>query len=103
MKQRGRLTKQFICNYIVIMKANLIKIGNSRGLRLPKPVIEQCGLGTEVELVVRGKKLVIHGAARPRERWAAEFKKMSARGDDRRAGGGSLQQNAWDESEWEWK
>ena len=34
------------------MKTNLIRIGNSRGIRIPKPFIEQCGLGETVELRV---------------------------------------------------
>ena len=31
------------CNYIVTMKTSLVRVGNSRGVRIPKPVIEQCG------------------------------------------------------------
>jgi antitoxin component of MazEF toxin-antitoxin module len=32
------------------VRASLVRIGNSRGLRIPKPVLEQCGFGIEVEL-----------------------------------------------------
>ena len=41
------------------MKADLVRIGNSRGIRIPKPLIEQCGLGDTVELRVDQHCLVI--------------------------------------------
>ena len=41
------------------MKAAIIKIGNSQGLRIPKPIIKQCGFNQEVELEVHDKKLII--------------------------------------------
>ena len=33
------------------MKTELVRIGNSRGIRIPKPIIEQCRLGDTVERV----------------------------------------------------
>jgi antitoxin MazE len=44
------------------MKARLVQIGNSRGIRLPKPLIEQAGLGEDVELVVRHGGILIEPA-----------------------------------------
>ena len=85
------------------MKISLVRIGNSRGLRLPKPVIEQCGFGSEVEMAVRGKDLVIHAANRPRQQWAAAFQEMAARGDDRLPDRLPMKQTNWDKREWEWK
>ena len=41
------------------MKTELIRIGNSRGIRIPKPIIEQCGLGDTVELRVEDDGLII--------------------------------------------
>ncbi len=41
------------------MKTELVRIGNSRGIRIPKPLIEQCGLGNNVELRVENDSLVI--------------------------------------------
>ena len=41
------------------MKARLVRIGNSRGVRLPKPLILQAGLTDEVELTVQGGAIVI--------------------------------------------
>ena len=46
------------------MKAQIVRIGNSRGVRLPKAVIEQAGLTEEVELEVRGNTVVIAATRR---------------------------------------
>ncbi len=40
------------------MNTELVRIGNSRGVRIPKPFIEQCGLGETVELRVANDCLV---------------------------------------------
>lgn len=84
------------------MKATLIQIGNSRGIRLPKPVIEQCGFEGEVELEVRDQHLIIRSASRPREGWADAFARMSEQGDDELLDIAAEARPAWDEEEWEW-
>lgn len=56
------------------MKAELVRIGNSRGIRIPKPLIEQCGFGDEVDMRVEKECLIISQERRPRERWAEEFR-----------------------------
>ncbi len=83
------------------MKADLIRIGNSQGIRIPKPLIEHCGLKGRVEIEVKEGTLVISPVPTVREGWEAAFSKMAEAGDDRLlvpddAGHG------WDEVEWEW-
>lgn len=41
------------------MRIPVISIGNSKGLRLPKTIIELCGFGHEVELEVYSNTLII--------------------------------------------
>ncbi len=82
------------------MRASIIKIGNSRGLRLPKPIIEQCGFQDEVELEVRNNEVIIRPVKQPRCNWAEAFKTMAERGDDNLI---ELPNSKWDEEEWEWK
>jgi len=48
------------------MKARIVRIGNSQGIRIPKPLIEQTGLDGDVEVAVRGNTLVISPATQPR-------------------------------------
>lgn len=84
------------------MKAALIKIGNSRGIRLPKPLIEQCGFGDEVEMEVHHRELVIRSTHRPRQGWDDAFADMRERGDDVLLDLVAERGPAWDEEEWEW-
>src|SRR5262249_33562385 len=64
--------------YIVItMTIDLIRIGNSKGIRIPKPVIEQCGFKDKVQLQVEKDRLVISPARRPRQGWADAFQRMT--------------------------
>ena len=89
-------------NYIVIMKATLVKIGNSRGIRLPKPVIEQCGFESEVEMEVHHHELVIRSSSHPREGWDGAFARMSESDDDELLDRVAETGPTWDEEEWEW-
>ena len=84
------------------MKTNVIRIGNSRGIRLPKPVLEQCRLEGEVEFEVREGELIIRSASRPRSGWGDAFRRMSETGDDALLDRDSLPRAAWDQAEWKW-
>ena len=55
------------------MKIELVRIGNSRGIRIPKPLIEQCGFGDTVELHVEQNRLIIAPDRSPREGWKQAF------------------------------
>jgi antitoxin MazE len=96
---RRLLYEQHRCNYTVIMKASLIAIGNSRGVRIPKAFLEQAGVEGEVEMEVRGAQIVIKAAHRPRAGWGEAFARMASLGDDVLLD--PLQPTKWDESEWE--
>jgi antitoxin MazE len=87
-------------NYNVIMKAQIIQIGNSKGLRLPKSVLEQCHLEDELEIEVRNNELIITSAHKPRKNWAMGFGQMSTQKDDVLLD--QPTQTEWDRSEWEW-
>ena len=83
------------------MKADLIKIGNSQGVRIPKAVIEQCGFRGSVEMRVEGNSLIIMPAQAPRQGWDAAFKAMAEAGDDELLIPDDLEHSR-DETEWEW-
>ncbi len=82
------------------MKASIIQIGNSQGLRIPKPILEQCGFNGEVELEVHDNELIIKHTARPRQNWGKAFQAMAKNGGDQFI---EFAQNQWDGEEWEWK
>jgi antitoxin MazE len=56
------------------MKTELVRIGNSRGVRIPKPFIEQCGLGETVELRIENDCLIISPGRQPRQGWDDAFR-----------------------------
>jgi len=56
------------------MQVNVVKIGNSRGIRIPKKVLDQCHVEDSLELVVKGNEIVLTPLHRkPREGWAEAF------------------------------
>src|SRR5581483_9095158 len=67
------------------LAAKLVRIGNSRGVRLPKAVIEQAGLTDDVQISVTGDSIIIRPADRPNPRagWEEQIKKaLAEHGDD---------------------
>jgi antitoxin MazE len=83
-----------------VVKSHLVRIGNSRGVRIPKVWLEQLNLSDEVEMAVQADQLVIRSARHPREGWEEKFRAMHERGDDRLIEG--FPASAWDDREWEW-
>jgi len=83
------------------MKAEIVRIGNSRGIRIPKKVIEHCGFHGTVDLDVRDGELVIRATSQARKGWDEAFRSMRQHGDDV-----LLDLDAatteWDRSEWQW-
>ena len=84
------------------MKATVIRIGNSRGVRIPKVLLEQCRLRGTVELEVEDGRLVIRPAEQARFGWDEAFQRMAKEGDDALLDRDSLPATRWDETEWEW-
>lgn len=82
------------------IRSKIVKIGNSRGIRIPRALLEQAGLADEVEMMVEGNNLIIHSARIPRQGWAAQFAAMAAQEDDQLHDSGPA--TLWDEEEWTW-
>ncbi len=82
-------------------KTRLVRIGNSRGIRIPKVVIEQLGMGTEVELSVHSDRLVVRPLRRARQGWEVKIRaSLAEEGEEP-----PLEEwppTAWDLKEWEW-
>jgi len=85
------------------MRTRIVRIGNSRGIRIPKPMIEELGLRGEVEIAAKGRALLILPARRPREGWAEAFQTMAKRRDDPLLDGDVQGSTRWDKEEWEWR
>jgi antitoxin MazE len=84
------------------MRARVVKIGNSQGIRIPKPILEQIGAGEDVELEVEDNQIIIRPAANRREGWEEAFKSMAETGDDALLMGDEPLSPSWDDEEWQW-
>lgn len=84
------------------MKVNVVRIGNSKGIRIPKTILRQCHLTDALELEVQGNRLVLWSASRPRAGWEDAFRRMHTHGDDALLDQGSLHATKWDRIEWQW-
>ena len=64
------------------MRLNIVAIGNSKGIRLSKSLLERYNLSDEVELVLEKDRIILKPVHSPRHGWDQAFKRMADRGDD---------------------
>ena len=83
------------------MKTDLVRIGNSRGIRIPKPLIEQCGLKDTVELTVENDRLVISPGRRLRQGWIEAFQNAGPAAHDELLLE-PMRATEFDRKEWKW-
>ena len=85
----------------MITKTRIVQIGNSRGIRVPKVLLEHAQLPDEVELEAENGRLIVRAARGRRAGWADAAKAMHARGDDQPVDAVTATQ--FDEKEWRWR
>jgi antitoxin MazE len=83
------------------LKARLVQIGNSRGIRLPKTVLAEAHLEDEVELKAEPGCIVIRSARRPRAGWAEAAQQMRKRGEDQLLD--RPLSTRFDREDWKWR
>ncbi len=80
----------------------IVKIGNSQGVRIPKPLLEQVGLSGAVQLEVEADCLILRPIRVPRQGWEEQFQRMAENGHDALVDADIPSMTKWDETEWEW-
>ena len=83
------------------MRARVVKIGNSQGLRIPKAILDQTGIRDDVEIEVEKDQIIIRPIRNDREGWDTAFKIMGEEGDDELIIAENIS-HSWDEEEWQW-
>ncbi len=86
----------------MVIRARIIRIGNSRALRLSRQLLDQVALGDDVELHVQPDGLLIRPVQHPRAGWDEQLRAMAEQGDDRLLDGDQLEATRWDQAEWRW-
>jgi antitoxin MazE len=84
------------------MRARVVKIGNSQGIRIPKPLLDQTGIMDDVELEVEKNQIIIRPITNPRSGWDNAFKAMAKNGDDTLVDESDGISHSWDDEEWQW-
>ena len=82
------------------MLLSVVQIGNSRGIRIPKAILEQCNIRDQIDLEVKNGKIILDPVQdSPRREWDEAFRKMAENGDDTPL----IQDNVdIDAEDWEW-
>lgn len=64
------------------MEISVINIGNSKGIRLSKTILEKYSISDKIEIILEKGYIVLKPKAEPRKGWGKAFKKMHENGDD---------------------
>jgi len=82
------------------MKAQIIQIGNSQGIRIPKTLLEETKISGEVELESHAEGILIRNINKPRSDWDAKFKAAAETDDDLPLEGST--NSKFEKQEWQW-
>jgi len=82
------------------MKSQIIQIGNSQGIRIPKVLLEESGLKGEVDLEIHAEGVLIRNIEKPRAGWDEAFKTMAENEDDELVGANLS--SDFEKKEWQW-
>jgi antitoxin MazE len=85
----------------MVTRTRIIQIGNSKGIRVPKMLLEHAQLPDEVELLAEQGRLIVRAAQQARAGWAEAAKAMHERGDDQLLD--AQTSSTFDDKEWQWQ
>jgi len=64
------------------MEVSIIKIGNSKGFRLTKSILERYNITDKIELILEKGQIILRPISEPRKGWDKAFQKMHKNGED---------------------
>lgn len=65
------------------MLLSVVPIGNSKGIRIPKAILEQCNIRDQIELEVEDGRIILEPVHdNPRQGWEEAFQEMASNKDD---------------------
>jgi antitoxin MazE len=78
------------------MQVSVVQIGNSKGIRLSKTLLERYNIQNKLELVLENDYIILKPIAEPRKNWAEAFAEMHRNGDDNLLIDSVLENENWD-------
>jgi len=82
------------------MKAQIIQIGNSQGIRIPKVLLEDSRITGEVDLELHPEGILIRKTQKARAGWDEAFRSMAENEDDELTSDNSSTE--FEKKEWQW-
>jgi antitoxin MazE len=64
------------------MEVSIIKIGNSKGFRLTKSILERYNITDKIEMILEKGQIILRPISEPRKGWDKAFQQMHEKGDD---------------------
>jgi antitoxin MazE len=83
------------------MKSDLQRIGNSKGIVIPKAILDKCGFDRQVDIRIEGNKLILTPARSAREGWSEAFERAAKATAEAPLLPDHLSEQ-WDSEEWTW-
>ena len=65
------------------MELSVINIGNSKGIRLSKTILEKYNISEKIEVILEKGHIILKPKSTPRKNWEKQFKNMHENGDDK--------------------
>ena len=82
------------------MLLSIVQIGNSKGIRIPKAILDQCNIRDQIELEVEGDRIILEPVRdTPRKAWDEAFREMAVNNDDKLLISDAVE---LDMEDWEW-
>lgn len=78
------------------MEVSVIQIGNSKGIRLNKAILEKYNIADKVEIILEKEHIIIKPVEQPRKNWEAAFAEMHQNGDDKLLIDSAFEEENWD-------
>lgn len=87
-----------------VIHSRLVKIGNSKGVRLPKTLLEMSGIKDEIQIFIDNGQIIICPLEKnnPRLGWQKSFQEMAQENHDQILDQEIVSTSSWDDLEWEW-
>ena len=85
----------------MVTRTRIVQIGNSKGIRVPKMLLEHAQLPDEVELQAEQGRLIVRAARGARAGWAEAAKQIHERGEDQLLD--ATTSSHFDDTEWRWR
>ena len=83
------------------MKIKLINIGNSKGLRLPKTIIQQYKIGEDLQIELQEDGILLKPLTKPRTGWSEQFEN-AVKPNEKQEKNWIEARNRFDKEEWTW-